>query len=229
MAQACRSLGLPVVSGNVSFYNETHQVDIYPTPIIGMVGLLDDTQKRAGHGFVSEDDAIALIHPKDEAPLPQTCAHEYVWVETGQEGGDAPAISLDAEKAVQAACRRGIESGLLRSAHDLSEGGLGIALAESALGSPKSSLGAEVWLPEQEGRLDGLLYGEAASRILVSVSPQSMNALRETVQSCGAELTHIGRVQESAFVVKTTDNAPLINLAMPEIVAAWSNALSEVL
>ena len=229
MAQACRSLGLPVVSGNVSFYNETHQVDIYPTPIIGMVGLLNDTQKRAGHGFVSEDDAIALIHPKDEAPLPQTCAHEYVWVETGQEGGDAPATSLDAEKAVQEACRRGIESGLLRSAHDLSEGGLGIALVESALGSPKSSLGAEVWLPELEGRLDGLLYGEAASRILVSVSPQSMNALRETVQSCGAELTCIGRVQESAFVVKTTDNAPLIDLAMPNIVAAWSGALSEVL
>ena len=229
MALACRSLGLPVVSGNVSFYNETNQIDIYPTPIIGMVGLLDDVQTRTGHGFASEDDAIALIHPKDEAPLPQTCAHEYVWVETGQEGGDAPAISLDAEKAVQEACRRGIESGLLRSAHDLSEGGLGIALAESSLGSPKSSLGAEVWLPELEGRLDGLLYGEAASRILVSVSPQSVNALRETVQSCGAELTCIGRVQEDAFVVKTTDNAPLIDLAMPNIVAAWSGALSEVL
>ncbi len=229
MAQACRSLGLPVVSGNVSFYNETHQIDIYPTPIIGMVGLLDDTHKRASHGFVSEDDAIALIHPKDEAPLPHACAHEYVWVKTGEEGGDAPEISLDAEKAVQTACRRGIESGLLQSAHDLSEGGLGIAMAESALASPKSSLGAEVWLPEQEGRLDGLLFGEAAARILVSVSPQSVSALREAVQSCGAELTRIGRVQESAFVVKTTDNAPLINLAMPNIVAAWSNALSEVL
>ena len=229
MAQACRSLGLPVVSGNVSFYNETHQVDIYPTPIIGMVGLLDDTHKRAGHGFASQGDAIALIHPKDEAPLPASSAHEYVWVETGLEGGDAPAISLDAENAVQAACRRGIEMGLVRSAHDLSEGGLGIALAESALASPKSGFGAEVWLPEQEGRLDGLLYGEAASRILVSVSPQSVNALQEVVQSCGAELTRIGRVQEDAFVVKTPDNVPLIDLTMPKIVAAWSDALSEVM
>ena len=229
MAQACRSLGLPVVSGNVSFYNETHQVDIYPTPIIGMVGLLDDTQKRAGHGFTSQGDVIALIHPKNETPLPQACAHEYVWMETGLEGGDAPAISLDAEKAVQAACRRSIEMDLVHSAHDLSEGGLGIALAESALASLKSGLGVEVWLPEQEGRVDGLLYGEAASRILVSVSPRSVNALQEVVQSCGAELTRIGRVQEDAFVVKTPDNVPLINLAMLNIVAAWSDALSEVL
>ena len=229
MAQACRSLDLPVVSGNVSFYNETHQADIYPTPIIGMVGLLDDTHKRAGHGFASQGDVIALLHPKGEAPLPKACAHEYVWMETGLEGGDAPAISLDEEKAVQAACRRSIEMDLVRSAHDLSEGGLGIALAESALSSPKSGLGVEVWLPEQEGRVDGLLYGEAASRILVSVSPLSVNALQEVVQSCGAELTRIGRVQEDAFVVKTPDNVPLIDLAMPNIVAAWSDALSEVL
>lgn len=229
MAQACRFLDLPVVSGNVSFYNETHEVDIYPTPIIGMVGLLDDIQKRSGHGFVSENDAIALIHPKDEAPLPKTCAHEYVWLETGQEGGDAPPISLDAEKAVQTACRRGIDMGLVRSAHDLSEGGLGISLAESAIASPNSRFGVEVWLPEQEGRLDGLLYGEAASRILVSVSPHAVDTLQEAVQSCGAELTRIGRVQEGAFVVKTPDNVPLIDLAMPHIVAAWSGALSEVM
>ncbi len=229
MAQACRALDLPVVSGNVSFYNETHQVDIYPTPIIGMVGLLDDVQKRAGHGFAVENDAIALIHPKDEAPLPERSAHEYVWVETGQEGGDAPAISLDAERAAQTACRRGIELCLVRSAHDLSEGGLGIALAESALASPKSRLGAEVALPELEGRPDGLLYGEAASRILVSASADAMDALHEVAQSCGAKLTRIGRVQEGAFSVKTADNAPLINLTMPEIVAAWSGALSEVM
>ena len=229
MAQACRFLGLPVVSGNVSFYNETNQVDIYPTPIIGMVGLLDDIQKRSGHGFVSENDAIALIHPKDEAPLPKTCAHEYVWLETGQEGGDAPPISLDAEKAVQTACWRGIDMGLVHSAHDLSEGGLGISLAESAIASPNSRFGVEVWLPEQEGRLDGLLYGEAASRILVSVSPHAVDTLHEAVQSCGAELTRIGRVQEGAFVVKTPDNVPLIDLAMPHIVAAWSGALSEVM
>jgi phosphoribosylformylglycinamidine synthase len=194
-----------------------------------MVGLLDDIQKRSGHGFVSENDAIALIHPKDEAPLPKSCAHEYVWLETGQEGGDAPPISLDAEKAVQTACRRGIHMGLVHSAHDLSEGGLGISLAESAIASSKSRFGAEVWLPEQEGRVDGLLYGEAASRILVSVSPLSVNALQEVVQSCGAELTRIGRVQEDAFVVKTPDNVPLIDLAMPKIVAAWADALSEVL
>ena len=229
MAQACRSLELPVVSGNVSFYNETHQKDIYPTPIIGMVGLLDDVHKRAGNGFASENDVIALIHPSDEAPLSARSAHEYVWIETGLEGGDAPAISLVAENAVLTACRRGIETGLVRSAHDLSEGGLGIALAESALASPKSGLGAEVALPDLDGRLDGLLYGEAASRILVSAPPDAIDALLEAVQSCGAQITRIGHVQEGAFVIKTADNAPLIDLTMPDLAAAWSGALSEVM
>ncbi len=229
MAQACRALGLPVVSGNVSFYNETHGADIYPTPIVGMVGLLEDVRKRAGHGFVSEGDAIALMHPGDEPPLPRACAHEYAWVETGREGGAAPAISLDAEKAVQAACRRGVAAGLVRSAHDLSDGGLGIALAESALASPNSGLGAEVWLPEQEGRIDRLLYGEAASRILVSVSPRMTGALRDAAQSLGAELTRIGRVRGGAFTVRTPDNVPVIDFAMPDLEAAWSGALSEVL
>ena len=229
MAEACRSLGLPVVSGNVSFYNETNREDIYPTPIVGMVGLLDDVRKRAGCGFLREGDAIALLHPAGDPPLPKARAHEYVWVETGREGGAAPEISLDAEKAVQEACRRGIESGLLRSAHDLSEGGLGVALAESALASPESRLGAEVRLPEQEGRLDGLLFGEAASRILVSLSPEKADALREAVQELGAGFSLIGRVQEVAFAVKTPDNAPVVDLTTPEIEAAWSGALSEVL
>ena len=229
MAEACRSLGLPVVSGNVSFYNETNREDIYPTPIVGMVGLLDDVRKRAGCGFLREGDAIALLHPAGEPPLPKARAHEYVWAETGREGGAAPEISLDAEKAVQEACRRGIESGLLRSAHDLSEGGLGVALAESALASPESRLGAEVRLPEQGGRLDGLLFGEAASRILVSLSPEKADALREAVQELGAGFSLIGRVQEVAFAVKTPDNAPVVDLTTPEIEAAWSGALSEVL
>ena len=229
MAEACRSLGLPVVSGNVSFYNETNREDIYPTPIVGMVGLLDDVRKRAGCGFLREGDAIALLHPAGEPPLPKARAHEYVWVETGREGGTAPEISLDAEKAVQEACRRGIESGLLRSAHDLSEGGLGVALAESALASPESRLGVKVRLPEQEGRLDGLLFGEVASRILVSLSPEKADALREAVQELGAGFSLIGRVQEVAFAVKTPDNAPVVDLTTPEIEAAWSGALSEVL
>lgn len=229
VAEACRALGLPVVSGNVSFYNETSREDIYPTPVIGMVGLLADVRKKVGCGFVSEGDAIALLHPAGEPPLPKARAHEYVWVEMGLEGGAAPEISLDAEKAVQEACRRGIESGLLRSAHDLSEGGLGVALAESALASPESRLGAEVRLPEQEGRLDGLLFGEAASRILVSLSPEKADALREAVQEPGAGLALIGRVREVAFAVKTPDNAPVVDLTTPEIEAAWSGALSEVL
>ncbi|MBT3350334.1 MAG: phosphoribosylformylglycinamidine synthase subunit PurL, partial [Nitrospinaceae bacterium] len=87
MSEACRALGVPVVSGNVSFYNETHGEDIYPTPIVGMVGLIEDSQKRATQGFVREGDVIALLHPAAELPLSKGGAHEYVWVLSGREGG----------------------------------------------------------------------------------------------------------------------------------------------
>ncbi len=229
MAQACRALELPVVSGNVSFYNETHGVDIYPTPIIGMVGLIEDVRRRVGHAFAPEGDALALIHPMGEAPLPAACAHEYAWVEAGREGGDAPPISLEAEKAVQAVCRDGIERGLVRSAHDLSEGGLGVALAECALASPRGRLGAEVRLPPHEGRCDAQLFGEAASRVLVSVSPDAVDTLEELAHTLGAQLARIGLVRGDALLVKTHDNAPLVDLPLSDIAAAWSGALDEVL
>ncbi|MBI2178127.1 MAG: phosphoribosylformylglycinamidine synthase subunit PurL, partial [Candidatus Tectomicrobia bacterium] len=104
MAEACRALGVPVVSGNVSFYNETQGMDIYPTPIVGMVGLLEEAGRRAGHGLSREGDRLFLLHPGKAAPLPPGGAHEYVWVRCGREGGQPPAISLAAEAAVQALC-----------------------------------------------------------------------------------------------------------------------------
>ena len=78
MSEACRALGVPVVSGNVSFYNETHGEDIYPTPIVGMVGLIEDSQKRATQGFVREGDVIALLHPAAELPLSKGGAHTEI-------------------------------------------------------------------------------------------------------------------------------------------------------
>ena len=228
MAEACRALNVPVVSGNVSFYNETQGVDIYPTPVVGMVGLLEEAGRRAGHGLQREGDLLFLLHPAREAPLPPGGAHEYVWVRCGQEGGQPPAISLVAEAAVQALCREGILGGFIRSAHDLSEGGLGMALAESCLASPASRLGARVRLPEGSGRADGRLFGESASRILVSVPPASEGRLREAAERAGVGLAAIGAAAGSALRVDAPDGFPLLDVELSALQAAWCGALDEV-
>ncbi|MEK6711154.1 MAG: phosphoribosylformylglycinamidine synthase subunit PurL, partial [Nitrospinota bacterium] len=229
MSEACRALGVPVVSGNVSFYNETQGADIYPTPIVGMVGLLEDAGRRAGHGFLREGDLLFLLHPAGENPLPRGGAHEYVWIRCGREGGQAPALSLPAEVAVQALCREGIAAGFIRSAHDLSEGGLGLALAESCLASPGSRLGARVRLPEGPGRADGRLFGEAASRILISAPPEAEGWLREAAGRGGAGLTLLGVASGSRLRVEAPDGFPLMEVEMTALEAAWRGALDEVL
>ncbi len=228
MAEACRALGVPVVSGNVSFYNETQGVDIYPTPIVGMVGLLEDARRRAGHGFLREGDLIALLHPAVEAPLTEAGAHEYVWVRAGREGGYPPDISLPAEAAVQGFCREAVREGLLRSAHDLSDGGLGLALAEACLAFPQASLGAEVRLPEGRGRPEGMLFGEAASRILVSAAPDAAGPLQERAEGRGVGVTEIGRVGGGRLRIAAPDGLLLVDLPMRDLKAAWSGALAEI-
>ncbi len=229
MTEACNALKVPVVSGNVSFYNETHGVDIYPTPIVGMVGLIEDAAKRTGTGFTREGDVIAILYPADEAPLPSAGAHEYVWVLAGREGGAPPSISLHSEAAVQTVCREAIGSGLLSSAHDLSDGGLGIALAESCLASPGSGLGGEVKIPDGEGRPDGHLFGEAASRILVSLAPESSEKLRDLAENNDVGYQEIGRTAEGHLRVESPDGRPYFELPMKDLLAAWKGALGGLL
>jgi len=229
MALACRKLSVPVVSGNVSFYNETYGVDIYPTPIVGMVGLLENTAKRTGRGFSREGDAIALIYPADEMPLLKSGAHEYAWVISGREGGKPPHIVLESEADVQGLCRDAIAAGFLTSAHDLSDGGLGVALAESALASPHSALGADIQIPQSEGRIDGLFFGEAASRILISASPESFVKFREMAEAREVGCLQIGRTTPGILRVVEPDGQLALELRMNDLMAAWSGALGDIL
>jgi phosphoribosylformylglycinamidine synthase len=229
MALACQELSIPVVSGNVSFYNETNGVDIYPTPVVGMVGLLENAASRIGMGFSREGDVVALIYPAGEMPLPESGAHEYVWVMSGREGGKPPRISIESEAAVQGLCREAIAAGLLASAHDLSDGGLGTALAESALASPHSGLGAEVRIPQGEGRLDGLFFGETASRILISASPESFVKFREMTELREVGCLQIGRTAHGVLRVETPDGQLAMELEMNDLMAAWSGALGDIL
>jgi phosphoribosylformylglycinamidine synthase len=138
MAEACKAFDTPVISGNVSFYNETEGRGILPTPVIGMVGLIEDVRKVIQPGFKNAGDCIALLGAtRDDLSI-----SEYAVFEASQDDGRVPVLDLKAELAVQTACLRAAAAGLLRSAHDCSDGGLAVALAEccfSSLNRPRSA------------------------------------------------------------------------------------------
>jgi len=170
IAEACRALDLPVVGGNVSLYNETVQPGvgaqaILPTPIIGVVGVLEDAGRLATQWFKGPGHRVALLGP-DAVSLG---ASEYLWALHGRLAGALAPLDLGVERRVQSALRAAIGAGLVLSAHDCSEGGVAVALAESCITGPEP-VGCSVALPA-EGRADLTLFGEGPSRVIVSVDP----------------------------------------------------------
>jgi phosphoribosylformylglycinamidine synthase len=180
IAEACRQLGTPVTGGNVSLYNETIKPDgtsqpIYPTPVIGMVGLVEDIRHVCGIGWQKVDDRLYLIGSEKSA----LGGSEYLAVIQGQVSGKPLPVDFDLEKAVQKACREGIKKGWIRSAHDCAEGGLAIALCESSIAS---QLSISVELPVFHSPIH-TLFGEGASRIIVSVSKEQTTLWEEYLQN----------------------------------------------
>jgi len=165
IADACKALQIPVVSGNVSFYNETRGLSIYPTPIIGMVGLLDHVERAVSQGFKAEGDVIVMLGETGE----DLGGTEYLRVVHYREQGTPPVLNLEREVALHRVVLQAIEQGLVRSAHDCAEGGLAVALAESCLSATNGPLGAEIALDGHGLRQDSLLFGESQSRIILSV------------------------------------------------------------
>ncbi len=162
MADACRAFGVPVISGNVSFYNESFGQPIYPTPTVGLVGLLDDVSKHATVAFKDEGDVVVLVGES----LEELGGSEYLKVEHGLVAGRPPALDLELERDVQSAVRDAIRAGLVKSAHDCSEGGIAVTLAESCMAG---GIGADVHL-DDELHPAASLFGETQSRIVVTVA-----------------------------------------------------------
>ncbi|MFW6200989.1 MAG: phosphoribosylformylglycinamidine synthase subunit PurL, partial [Gemmatimonadota bacterium] len=202
MAEACRVLGTPVVSGNVSFYNESPDGAIHPTPTIGMVGVLDDVSKHVSAAFREPGDAIVLLG-RNTAELGGS---EYLSVIHERVAGDAPAVDLEAEKALHEAMLELADRELVRSAHDCAEGGLAVCIAESAVADPASPLGVEVLL-EDALPWPAALFGEAQGRIVVSCAESDVEAVIETVRGHGVPAARIGTVGEPGgrFVVRRAD------------------------
>jgi len=215
MRDGCAALGVPVVSGNVSFYNETDGVPIYPTPTVGMVGLLSKVQRHVTPWFKSAGDLIVLLGRTRE----ELGGSEYLKLVHGSVKGTPPWIDLRLERAVQESCLKAIEKGILRSAHDVSDGGLAVALAECCIGGPEKSLGARIELREMM-RPDALLFGESQSRIVVSVKEKDLGRLRDIAAKEGAPLQILGEVGGPRLAIQ-----PLLQLPVEELRAAWAGAL----
>ena len=221
MAEACRVFETPVTGGNVSLYNETDGAAIYPTPVIGMVGILDDITRVTRHAFAETGDAIVLLGANTD----ELGASEYLYSLHGVVGGVPPAVDLLAERALQQAVLSMIGDGLLRSAHDCAEGGLACTLAESALGDGVDPRGIEIRLTDALPTVS-LLFGEAQGRIVVSCAPDDLEAVRQRAAAHDVVCEQIGSVGEigGRFAVETTDDR--IDLGIQEVAELYFDALA---
>ena len=243
MAEACRAFNTPVVSGNVSFYNETEGRGILPTPVIGMVGLIEDVKRVIQPGFKTEGDVIALLgETHDDLSLTEYASRNR----TVREGADAlagtsptvresarvPRLDLNLELAVQTTCLRAAEAGLLKSAHDCSDGGLAVALAESCFSSlNRETIGAEINLdfpvssPQSPA---SLLFSESPSRIIISFAESARDELERIAAATGAPFTVLGRVGSPRLQI-AIDGEEVVDASVKELEEAWRSSLQQKL
>lgn len=214
MSRAAESFGIPIVSGNASMYNQSMGIDIFPTPIIGSLGLLEDVEKHATAGFKTEGDAIVLLGTDSTWDSIQGLAgSEYLDLVHGKVEGH-PSIDLDLEIRTQAVCREAIEAGFVASGHDVSDGGIAIAIAESAI---IGGIGAEI--DESPGdRWDAAMFGESQSRIILSVPADDVSRLEAMAAASNVPLTVIGNVGGSSL--KFGD---AVSLLLADADDAWKN------
>ena len=187
MGDACRALGVPITGGNVSLYNETDGAAIYPTPVIGVVGLLEDASKVLTAWFKEEGDAVYLLGETRE----DLGGSELLKVVHGRVAGRPPGLDLDAEKRLQALVLDAADTGLLRSAHDASDGGLAVALAECSFRGETPGLGGRFDLPGSL-RPDVLLFSETPSRMIVTTGDEVH--LRAAAHRHGVPCARLGTV-----------------------------------
>ncbi|MEQ9357338.1 phosphoribosylformylglycinamidine synthase subunit PurL [Coleofasciculus chthonoplastes] len=239
IAEACAELATPVTGGNVSLYNETldsqgNPQPIYPTPVIGMVGAIPDLSQICAQGWQNEGDLIYLLGLSLAVTTPHLTlgGSEYLAAIHGVVAGKPPIVDFELERRVQAACREGIRRSFLHSAHDCAEGGLAVALAECCI---SGGLGAEVELglmeTSLERRWDEILFGEGASRILVSVQPEAQGDweayLREYLGESVQGWQRLGMVTSlsDGLKISINDHPPVINAAIADMSDRFFNSL----
>jgi phosphoribosylformylglycinamidine synthase len=218
IAEACRALDLPVVSGNVSLYNEAEGSAIYPTPVIGLVGLLDDYDHRLQAGFQGDGDFVLLIGVTRN----DLGGSEYLSVVHGQHGGRPPQVHLAAERSTQEFVLAAAGAGLLRSAHDVAEGGMLVALAESCL---IGGLGVRcpALRPDEGLRLDAAFFAESQGRFIVSAASRAMPELQTLARHHHVEIQLLGLAGGEVLEFEGQVRVPLADLRR-----VWESALSSL-
>jgi len=232
LADACRALNVPVVSGNVSLYNETNGLSIYPTPIIGMVGLIESVDHITTQWFKQPGDRILLLGETKE----DLGGTEYLKIVHTREQGSPPWLNLETEKSLHDCVLSLIREQLIQSAHDCSDGGLAVALAECCF-SPAveegRALGARIHLEGRGLRLDALLFGESPSRIVLSALPRHVERIKQLAQDFGVPFVEIGGVEDSDFILDVVreGNQPGCHIQVPvrTLYAQWSQSLEKKL
>ncbi|MBS4035046.1 MAG: phosphoribosylformylglycinamidine synthase subunit PurL [Ignavibacterium sp.] len=197
MGEACRHFDTPVTGGNVSFYNESPETAVYPTPTIGMVGLIEDLKHIKTSYFKDEGDLIYLLGEDKE----ELGGSEYLKIIHNKVAGDSPQVDLNEEKKIQDTLLNLIRKGFIKSAHDISEGGIISALAECCIINQEKQIGCEVELPIKS-RKDFSLFSESQSRILISVSPSNKPELERELKLSKIKYTQLGFVNGSSMNLK---------------------------
>ena len=226
IAEACRALNVPITGGNVSLYNETHGEAIYPTPILGVVGVLDDASKVVARAFRAEGDDIVLLGEGSG----ELGGSEYLKVLHRLVRGRPPQLDLTRERGLIDLLSRAASAGILRSAHDCSDGGVAVALAECAFDT--GGIGCTIDLPglndgnRAETSIDDIrvLFGESASRAIVSVRPADRAVLMQLANTGGVPAKLIGTTGGSRLVLRTAGRT-LIDVPIDVPEGVWSTAI----
>jgi phosphoribosylformylglycinamidine synthase len=246
LSTACTELGTPITGGNVSFYNETLGKSIYPTPVIGVLGVLDDASRVLKIAFRNEGDLIVLLdgasveasavgarHAVPSSDAARTtdvhsllarefCSSEYSKSIAGVVSGEPPAIDLAAEKRLQDCLVALAAESAVQSAHDVSDGGLAVTIAESCFAA--NGFSALVSLVEK-APAEAALFGERGARAVVSVSPGSIARLREFARQYNVQALEVGRVTCGSEFCIEFDGRSVINSSIETLRDAWANSL----
>jgi phosphoribosylformylglycinamidine synthase len=202
LADACLELGVPVTGGNVSFYNQTGATPINPTPVVGVLGVVDDVTRRVPSGFTAEGDVVLLLG----ASADEFGGSVWAWVGHEHLGGRPPAVQLDAERALAAVVCSAIGEQLVSCAHDVSDGGLAVALTEAALWR---GIGVSVTL---DGDAFPVLFGESTARAVVACPDSAVDRLLSLAADAGVPVARLGRTGGDALTVEGLFDVPLSEL-----------------
>jgi phosphoribosylformylglycinamidine synthase len=229
ITKACEELETPITGGNVSFYNETLGEGIYPTPVMGIVGILEDVKKAMGPDFQHAGRALVLLRgsePGDAADAEaEFGSSEYAKEILGHLWGFPPALELEKEAALQKAIVQMIDEGLVESAKDCTEGGLAVTLAECGFAH---GVGAQVDVASGDLAAEFVLFGEDASRIVISCDPERVERIQQLALQFGLSAENIGSTVPENLEIRV-DGKVSAAAAVSDLKQGWANALEAAL